>query len=129
MIVDSSALLAILIGEPEREQFIELIAHAEDVAIAAPTVLEATIALSRLDAGMARDLERFIAEADIAVVPFGAEHLAFANEAHRRFGRNSGSPARLNYGDCISYAVAKCANEPLLFKGNDFSQTDIRPAL
>ena len=128
MIVDSSALIAILAKEPERRQFIEAIVNSERVSIGAPTMLETSIALRRFEPGLLGSLERFSAEARIRIVAFGAEHLAAAQEAYRRFGRASGHPARLNFGDCISYAIATVADEPLLFKGDDFIHTDVTPA-
>lgn len=129
MIVDSSALVAILAREPERRTFIEAIVDAEEAEIAAPTMLETSIALRRFEPELLTDLQRFVAESDIRVIAFGPEHLPTAQEAYRRFGRASGHAARLNFGDCISYAVATVKGEPLLFKGDDFVHTDVLPAI
>ena len=126
MIVDSSALVAILRDEPEAEAFLEMMRSAETLSAGAPTALETSMVLG------ARQGERFSAflhSQMVDVVPFDAQHFAAAQRAFARFGRGSGSPARLNYGDCMSYALAKVRGEPLLFKGEDFTHTDITPAL
>ena len=131
MIVDSSALVAILAREPEAERFSELIIDADAVAIAAPTVLETWIVLARFGTALRTSLAQFLKEARIDVVAFDSDQLAVAQEAYRRFGRGSAHPAGLNFGDCISYAAATVLHRPLLYKGDDFSHTDvlkIRPA-
>ena len=128
MILDSSAIIAILAGEPERDQFIAAIASSEAPAVAAPTILETTIALARFGPTLLDDLQTFVTEARLQIVPFGPEHLAVAKDAFLRFGRASGHRARLNFGDCISYATAVVAGEPLLCKGSDFIYTDVPKA-
>jgi ribonuclease VapC len=126
VIVDSSSLIAILKLESDAWQHAEAIEQARWVSIAAPTLLEASIVARRL--GL-RGLRATVGEAGITVVDFTVQHTQVAVDAHRRYGRGSGSKARLNFGDCISYALAKSSDEPLLFKGDDFRHTDVKPAL
>ena len=130
MILDSSAVVAILNGEPEAERFSHLITHAPGVSIAAPTLLELFIvADSAREPRVRSAVDAVLSRIDARVVPFTAEHAALARGAYRDYGRGSGHPARLNFGDCITYAVAKATDEPLLYKGDDFRLTDIRSAL
>jgi ribonuclease VapC len=129
MIVDSSALIAILHDEPEREQFLAAISDAAYCAISAPTLLECSIVLKRFGSAVEAELHRFVREAQMVVVPFEKQHVPVADDAYRRYGRGSGSPARLNFGDCISYAISVVSGNPLLFKGNDFLHTDIVSAI
>lgn len=125
MIVDSSAIVGVLLDEPDRPSLVERIGRAEVVAVAAPTVLEAGMVLSaRLGRDATSLLEGFLTSVDAVVVEFGSEHWAVALDAWNRFGRGR-HPAALNLGDCISYAAAKVAGLPLLAKGDDFPQTDI----
>ncbi len=94
------------------------------------TLLEATIVVSRSkDARHRRQLDQLITDYGIEIVPVTLAQGALARAAHDAFGRGSGHPAKLNFGDCFAYALAKETGEPLLFKGNDFAQTDIDPAL
>ena len=128
MTLDSAALVAILFAEPGYLDFVDRILDADDVRIGAPTLVEATIVVAgRRRAPARRDVEGLIKELGVAVVPFGEPHWLAAVEAFTRFGRGR-HPAALNLGDCIAYAIAKVANDTLLFVGNDFSKTDIRPA-
>jgi ribonuclease VapC len=125
MVIDSSALLAILFGEPEKRRFNELIeAHAVRLMSAASYLESAIIVDDRLGYDGARDLKLFLAEADIVIEPVTLEQAEIARDAYRRFGRGNHAAA-LNFGDCFAYALAKATEEPLLFKGNDFSQTDL----
>lgn len=125
MILDSSAIIAILRDEPERPEFNLLIDAAPRVGVSAATMLEAAIVAG---ADRAALLDDFIREGAVEVLPFDADQARVACEAHRRFGRGSGSSARLNLGDCFAYALAKVAEQPLLFKGDDFTHTDVTPA-
>lgn len=129
MVIDSSALIAIVTGEPERRAFIEAVAAADTRLVAAPTVLETSIVLlSRAGEARLQDLRDFSTRAAVETVTFGPEHVELALDAFRRFGKGR-HPAGLNFGDCFAYALAKATGEPLLFKGDDFSRTDVKRAL
>ncbi|MFM8155447.1 MAG: type II toxin-antitoxin system VapC family toxin [Actinomycetes bacterium] len=129
MIVDSSAILAILLGEPERPAFEEAIASAPVPRMSAASYLEAGIVIdAKGNPILSRMLDALLAGADIAIAPVTAEQAVIAREAYRDFGRGSGHPAGLNFGDCFSYALAKASGEPLLFKGEDFIHTDVQRA-
>lgn len=125
--LDTSALVAIALREPDMGGFKAAIEAADTLLIGAPTMLELRLVLAGKFG--TREIESIL---DLAVppgtrvVPFDADHLAVAGAAFRRFG---GRPARLNFGDCMAYAVAAVADCPLLYKGEDFAATDIRSAL
>lgn len=126
MIIDTSALLAILQREPEREAFLARIETAAIRVISAASAIEASmVVLSRNGEDGLRILEALLRDLRIEQAPLAAEHVSFAVDAFRRFGKGR-HPAGLNFGDCLSYALAKATGEPLLFKGDDFSRTDIR---
>ena len=129
MVIDSSALVAVVRGEAESDRFYRTMREAFPRLVAAPTAVEASVVmLSRFgEAGLA-DLEDLMRETSIDVVPLASEQVALAVDAFRRFGKGR-HPAGLNFGDCFAYALAKATGEPLLFKGNDFSQTDIKAAV
>jgi ribonuclease VapC len=125
LILDSSALVAIALAEPDRDVLLDKINAAQSVGVAAPTLVEAGIVLSsRIGADAYELLADFIIAADIVVIEFGPAHWQAAMAAWIRFGR-SRHPASLNFGDCLSYATARVADEPLLAKGDDFPRTDI----
>lgn len=125
MILDSSALLAIALDELERERFVETIDAAEVVGVSAPTLVEAGIVLSSRIGEDATDLlAELMTASDAVVIEFGAGHWQEAVAAWWRFGK-SRHRASLNLGDCISYATARLAGQPLLAKGDDFHRTDI----
>lgn len=129
MIIDTSALLAVLLDEPERASFEVAMARDPFPRISAASYLETGIVVdSRGDPRRSRYLDKFLASAEIAIEPVTAEQAALARRAYQDFGRGSGHEARLNFGDCFAYALAKTLDEDLLFKGNDFSRTDIRAA-
>lgn len=123
IVLDSSILIAIIKGESEAERLLDLLAR-EECGIGAPTLVEtrAWCAIN-LAARTSRWLERFIDD-DAAVVPFSREMADAASRAFAAFGRASGHPARLNFGDCMAYAVSAVLRAPLLFKGRDFGLTD-----
>lgn len=126
--IDTSAVLAILFDEPERRQFNEKIEADPERLMSTASYLEACIIVDdRLGREGAKDLALLIEEAGIEIVPVTLSQAETAREAYRRFGRGN-HPARLNYGDCFAYALARETGEPLLFKGNDFGQTDIARA-
>jgi len=128
MVIDSSALIAIIAGEPEWRPLIAAITASSICLVGAPTMMETSmVVLGRHGEEKLQDLRDFCARSAIDVVPFGPEHVDLALDAFRRYGKGR-HPAGLNFGDCFSYALAKAAGEPLLFKGDDFSQTDIKRA-
>ena len=127
MVIDTSALLAILQDEPERRSFNEAIEAADRRLMSAATFLECSMILeSRYGAEALRDFDHFIARAQITIVPVDVEQARIARDAFRRFGKGR-HPAGLNFGDCCSYALARSRRDTLLFKGNDFAQSDITP--
>jgi ribonuclease VapC len=125
MVIDTSALVAILQREPERRPFIEAIEAADSRLISVATFVEISIAIeARHGAEGLRDLDHFITRAAIELVPVDVEHGNVARTAFSRFGKGR-HRAGLNYGDCFSYALAIFTGEPLLFKGDDFVHTDV----
>ena len=130
MIIDSSALIAIVRREPDAPVYAHALATAAELRISAATFVEAGIvADGGRDPVAMRLYDNLIAGSNIVVEPFTAEQAHFAREAHRDFGRGSGHPARLNFGDCMTYALVKVTGLPLLYKGDDFGHTDITSAL
>jgi len=130
VIVDSSAIIAILADEPEASAFSRVLEAASNVAIAAPTLVELYVVADRARDPRARSaLDDLLRVIDPEIVAFTVEHATIARQAHRNFGRGSGHPARLSFGDCFAYALAKATGEPLLFKGDGFGHTDVRSAL
>ena len=128
MIIDTSALLAILQDEPERRRFNEVIDAADSRRISAATFVEASIVIEvRFGAEGLRALDRFLERGEIEIDPVDLEQARLAREAFMRFGKGR-HPAGLNFGDCFAYALAKALSEPLLFKGEDFPLTDVLPA-
>jgi ribonuclease VapC len=126
MIIDTSALIAILNGEPEAAGFAKLIARSEFARISAVSYVEAGAVLDRAGRpAAARGLDRLLQLAAIDTEPVTAQQAHIARTAYRDFGKGSGHPANLNFGDCFSYALATDAGEPLLFKGDDFGHTDV----
>jgi len=126
MIVDSSALLALVFREPVAGSIVEAFTAAEQAAIGAPTLTETAIVLgAKLGDDSRAMLALLVEHLDLAVIPFTAAHGRVAREAFLRFGRGR-HPAALNFGDSLSYAVAKLADEPLLFVGDDFRRTDVK---
>ena len=125
MIVDSSAVVAILLREPGYEPLLEQLAQSEHPGIGAPTLTETGIVLAaRLgEAGKAL-LANFVDASGLVVVPFGVTHWDVAVDAFLRFGKGR-HPAGLNFGDCMTYATARLAGEPLLCLGDDFKKTDL----
>ncbi len=126
MIVDSSALIAVIQGEPFAAAILDALETADRPAISAATLVEASVvADGPRDPVRSSRFDDFIDALDLEVVPLTAAQAAIARQAYRDFGRGSGHPARLNLGDCFSYAVASERDEPLLYVGEDFDQTDI----
>jgi ribonuclease VapC len=128
VIVDSSALVAIVLREPGWEGLVERLGADPAPAIGAPTLVETGLVLSAKLGERSRSvLPRLLQEARLTVIPFAEEHWRIAVDAYRRFGRGRHA-AGLNFGDCLTYAVAQLAGQPLLFVGDDFSKTDLLPA-
>jgi ribonuclease VapC len=128
IVVDTSALIAILDKEPDAALYAEAIAEADPPLISAATLLELNIVMiNRHGVKAARMVDRLIQEARFQVESFTVQHAELAREAYARYGKGQ-QTAALNYGDCFSYALAKATGLPLLFKGRDFSKTDIIPA-
>ncbi|WP_372468151.1 type II toxin-antitoxin system VapC family toxin [Microbacterium maritypicum] len=126
MIVDSSALVAVLMAEPEAEEMSDLL-ESRPFALSAAALTECTIVLrSRGGEAKALALDELLEVTRSEVVPVDEVQARLASRAYARYGRGSGSRARLNYGDCFSYALAITRDEPLLFKGDDFVHTDVR---
>jgi ribonuclease VapC len=125
IVLDSSVLVAVIKGEESSEPLLQLLA-AEECAIGAPTFVETRAWCSiNLGAGRSEWLEEFITSESVAVIPFGHDMADIASLAFARFGKSSGHPARLNFGDCMAYAASSLMRAPLLFKGHDFGQTDV----
>lgn len=125
MILDSSAIVAVLLKEPGHERLVDRIAENPESGIGAPTMVETGIVLvARLGASGQTLLGRFTQANELAIVPCGAEHWATAVQAFLRFGKGR-HPAGLNFGDCLTYATAQLASEPLLCVGDDFAKTDL----
>lgn len=125
MVIDPSAILAIIYAEAEGETFLNLIDQSENCLLSAPSYVETSIVLgTRHGERGIENLDRLLNELSIAIVPFSLEQAKLATEAFLKFGKGR-HPAKLNMGDCFSYALAKAVNQSLLFKGNDFIQTDI----
>lgn len=125
MVIDTSALLAILQNEPERRSFNEGIEVADRRLISAATYVECSMILeSRYGAEGVRDLDHLVARAQITIVPVDAEQARIARDAFRKYGKGR-HRAGLNFGDCFSYALSRALDQPLLFKGNDFPYTDV----
>lgn len=126
MVIDTSAVLAWLKGEPERERIVEALEARSVCRISAVSLLEAHIVVrAREHPTMLDKLERFLEEIDAVVMPFNEQQARLADAAFQQYGKGQGHPAQLNLGDCVVYALAKAVGEPLLFVGDDFSRTDI----
>ena len=125
MVIDPSAIMAIIYAEPEELIFIQLINESEDCLLSAPGYVEASIVVGTKHGEQGvENLDLLIEALSIIIVPFSAEQAQLASKAFLKYGKGR-HPAKLNMGDCFSYALAKSTNQPLLFKGNDFIHTDI----
>lgn len=130
MIVDSSAVVAILLNEPAAAICLEALLASATIRLSAANFLEAAIIVDRLPTPRHRiAFNELLSGLGIIVEPVTVQQARLARDAHQRFGRGSGHPAKLNFGDCFAYALAKDLDEPLLFVGNDFTHTDVRSAL
>ncbi len=130
IVVDTSAVIALLACEPEALDIAGLATAQDDIFMSVGTRLELSIvARAKWGEEGERRVAGVLSEMRAAFVAVDTDQMRLAIDAHRRFGRGSGHPARLNYGDCFAYALARSLDAPLLFKGDDFTHTDIRPAL
>jgi ribonuclease VapC len=125
MVLDTSALLALLLDEPEAEEFRELVERDPTRLASAGTVLETALVIeARKGEAGGRELDALLQKAEIDVVPVDSEQIAAARRAYRRFGKGH-HRAGLNFGDVFAYALTRTSGEPLLFKGDDFANTDV----
>lgn len=130
MIIDTSALMAILLLEPDADRFAKAMADATSLSMSAGSWIEITAVLVRRHPALSgHEPERSARAIGIEIVPITREQAEIGADAYRRFGRGTGHPANLNFGDCFAYALSRASGEPLLFKGDDFAQTDILAAL
>lgn len=128
MILDTSAILAVLFKEPGYETLVEKLLEPGNKGVGTPTLSEAGLVLTgRLEGDAEAMLWSILQQFEVVSVPFGERHWRAAVEAFRRFGKGR-HPAALNFGDCLTYATAKLADRPLLFVGDDFTKTDLRAA-
>lgn len=125
MVIDTSAILAIFLAEPERKRFLDLIIDAPTRLISAASVLETGIVLeAKRGEAAGREFDLFVVRVKLEVIPVDGEQVEVARSAWRRYGKGR-HPAALNFGDCFAYALAKSSGERLLVKGADFAKTDI----
>jgi ribonuclease VapC len=130
MIVDSSALVAILLNEEDGDALSRVLDGTAIVRLSAASYLETSIVIDHYrDAALSARLDDTILESEIVIEPLTVEQARIARQAYRDYGKGSGHPAQLNFGDCFSYALARDKREPILFKGDDFGHTDLRSAL
>ena len=126
VVIDTSALLAILLGEPERGKFLQLLSQSETRLLSAANALATAIVVeSRRGEAAGRELDLFLHRTKIEIVAVDADQFSIARFAWRKFGKGR-HPAALNFGDCFAYALAKTSSEPLLAKGQDFRRTDLQ---
>lgn len=129
MIIDTSALIAILRDEPDARRFAEAIEAARERRISAATYVEVGAVIdSARDPVASRRVDELLAAAMVVIEPVTEEQARIAREAYRDFGKGSGHGAGLNFGDCFAYALTRATGESLLFKGDDFTRTDVSPA-
>ena len=131
-VVDTSAIIAIFSGEADGVTFLDFVG-ANRISMSAGTYLEASIVLARLKLSAQQEtddwLDDFVEKTGVDIVAVTADHARLARAAYQQYGKGTGHPAQLNFGDCFAYALAKAMDVPLLYKGNDFAKTDIASAL
>lgn len=129
MVLDSSALVAILLGEPEADTLVRVVAESGTRLVGAPTWVETSaVMLAKKGPGGEVALDALIERLGVHIVPLTLDGARLARLAYARFGKGVGDPGVLNYGDCLAYGVAMAERQPLLYKGDDFSHTDVEPA-
>lgn len=130
MIVDSSAIVAMIKGEPETAAFAGAMEAAERICISAASYFESSIVIDGYrNPKLSARFDELMSIAKLVIEPVTAEQARIARQAYRDYGRGSGHAAKLNFGDCFSYALARDKREPILFKGEEFAHTDLRPAI
>jgi len=130
VIIDASAVIAILRDEPDATCYARAIEAAGRRRMSAVNFVEAAVVIDcSRDPVASRRFDELLAAGQVVVEPVSREQAMIAREAYRDFGKGSGHPARLNFGDCFAYALAKTTGEPLLYKGDDFTRTDLQSAL
>jgi ribonuclease VapC len=130
MIIDTSAIIAILKKEPDAETYAFALSEKKSKLISAANFLETSIVVdANGDPILSRRFDDLLSLAQVQIEPVTEAHARLARAAYNDYGKGSGHPAKLNYGDCFSYALAKATGQELLFKGNDFSETDVTSAL
>lgn len=130
MIVDTSAIVAILLNEPEADHFLQLLGSARPCSMSAGSWIEVAAVLVRRNIDVTeQELRAFADKIELIIAPVTLQQAEIAQSAYIAFGRGTRHPARLNFGDCFAYALAKATGEPLLFKGDDFAHTDVIIAL
>jgi len=126
VIIDTSALLAILFDEPEATRLVQAIAAAPTRSVGAPTLVEAAaVMLAKKGPAGEIALDALLQRLTIEVIPMSVDAAVLARRAYHQFGKGMGSPGVLNYGDCLAYGIARAAEAPLLYKGSDLSATDV----
>jgi ribonuclease VapC len=129
MVVDTSVILAIVLDEPEGATFIDRILTSDHAAISAGSVIElAAVSTRRFGGALDARIDLALADLPLSIAPITRSQAIVGRDAYRRYGQGTGHPAKLNFGDCFSYALAKETGEPLLFKGDDFTHTDVTRA-
>ncbi|OYY65808.1 type II toxin-antitoxin system VapC family toxin [Sphingomonas sp. 28-62-11] len=128
MIVDTSAIMAILLGEGEALDFVSAMVDAERCCVSAGSWIEIAAVLTRRKADLDGALKELAERSELQIMPVDVQQARIGHDAYRRYGRGSGHPAHLNFGDCFAYALSRATGEPLLFKGDDFIQTDVAAA-
>ena len=129
MILDTSAIVAVIEDEPEADQFLALMLDAPRVRMSASTYVDTGVVIdSRNDPVLSRSLDTLLEELGVTIEPVTTEQAVIARRAYQDFGKGRSHPAQLNFGDCFAYALAVTTGDSLLFKGEDFTHTDIQPA-
>ncbi len=130
MILDTSALIAMLTNEEDGDALSRVLDEQKVVRMSAASYLETSIVIdAHRDAALSASLDDMMLDAEIVIEPVTVEQARIARQAYRDYGKGSGHKAGLNFGDCFSYALARDKREPILFKGDDFGHTDLRSAL
>jgi ribonuclease VapC len=130
VIIDTSAIVAILRSEHDADRYATALASATEPVMSAGTYLETAVVVdANRDPVLSGRLDDLFAVARVDIAPVTEEHAKIARQAYRVFGKGSGHPAGLNFGDCFAYALSRATARPLLFKGDDFGHTDVEPAI